>query len=125
MKAGEQHPRNYYAWQYARELFKLVERDLDVATRREQEPVVETLGRVKVWCLLHPRDISGWAFLVWLMERVRDAGPPDEEGRGSWKAEHEVRKVVWEVEEWIRKYEWVGASLEWFSKATKELDLWS
>lgn len=113
MKAGERHPRNYYAWQYARQLFALLQADLDVTTRREQEVLVETLGRVKEWCFLHPRDVSGWSFLVWLMERAR--------GGGSWKAKHEARRVVWEVGEWVNKYQWVGASVEWVLEATKEL----
>lgn len=125
MKAGERHPRNYYAWQYARLLFEMVEGDLDMATRREQEPVVETLGRVKEWCLLHPRDVSGWAFLVWLMERVGGRGADGDEGetRGNWKAKHEARRIVWEVEEWVGKYGWVGGSVEWFLKATKVLGI--
>jgi len=124
MKAGERHPRNYYAWQYARQLFALVQADLDVTTRREQEAVVETLERIKGWCLQHPRDVSGWGFLVWVMERARDAkGRDAKEGDvgGSWKAGYECRRVVWEVEEWVKKYEWVGGSVEWFLKATKEL----
>ncbi|KAK0514181.1 hypothetical protein JMJ35_002798 [Cladonia borealis] len=104
MRAGERHPRNYYAWQYARVLFGLVQGNLI------GEDVVEGLERVKGWCFLHPRDISGWGFLMFLVHVVVEQG-----------VNEEVRRVVRETREWVRKYEWKGESVEWFLKGVESL----
>ncbi|KAF2127348.1 protein prenylyltransferase [Dothidotthia symphoricarpi CBS 119687] len=60
-RSGEQHPKNYYAWQYAR---RLVER-LD-----STNIVLAFSHSVKEWCCKHPSDISGWSFLQFLMMRL-------------------------------------------------------
>jgi hypothetical protein len=57
-KSGQQHPKNYHAWQYARRLVQ------NIASR---EVVDEVARRVKDWCCRHPSDISGWSFLLYLM----------------------------------------------------------
>ncbi|OCK91039.1 uncharacterized protein K441DRAFT_576677 [Cenococcum geophilum 1.58] len=57
-KAGEQHPKNYYAWQYARSN----RAQLDV-----QDIVNISATRVKDWCLRHPSDTSGWSFLLFVL----------------------------------------------------------
>lgn len=103
MKAGERHPRNYYAWQYARQLFWLPQM---------KEISVESFGQVHQWCLMHPRDVSGWGFLVFLMasEETVDG---DSDGR----------RIARETTEWVRKYEWEGESVEWFLKAVGQLQL--
>ncbi|KAF3932730.1 hypothetical protein ABW19_dt0204806 [Dactylella cylindrospora] len=51
-RAAEGHPKNYYAWTYARWLVK------EVGVVFNQEDMVS-------WCLKHPGDISGWEFLAW------------------------------------------------------------
>lgn len=56
-KAGEQHPRNYYAWQYARRLTCLI------SNRTVNDDIGPT---VKDWCCKHPSDISGWSYLLHL-----------------------------------------------------------
>ena len=104
MRAGERHPRNYYAWQYARVLFRLVRGKLI------GQDVVEGLERVKGWCFLHPRDISGWGFLMFLVHVVVEGGGGEE-----------VRRVVRETREWVRKYGWKGESVEWFLKGVEYL----
>ncbi|KAF1849823.1 protein prenylyltransferase [Cucurbitaria berberidis CBS 394.84] len=60
-KSGEQHPKNYYAWQYARRLMpKIV----------SPETNDEFARHVKDWCCRHPSDISGWSFLLSLLPRL-------------------------------------------------------
>jgi hypothetical protein len=57
-KSGEQHPKNYHAWQYARRLVNII----------ESTKLIDDLARrVKDWCCRHPSDISGWSFLLYLM----------------------------------------------------------
>jgi len=57
-KSGEQHPKNYHAWQYARRL----------VPKLESCEVVDHIVRcVKDWCCRHPSDISGWSFLLYLI----------------------------------------------------------
>ena len=109
MKAGERHPRNYYAWQYARQLLQLVDGELSPQMKGIR---VESLGKAHQWCLMHPRDVSGWGFLVFLMasEETVDG---DSDGK----------RIVRETREWVRKYEWEGESMEWFLKAVGQLQL--
>ncbi|KAJ4357723.1 uncharacterized protein N0V89_002299 [Didymosphaeria variabile] len=68
MKSGERHPKNYYAWLYARK-----------AVRMEMSRVGEVRGhafasvaadKVMAWCKAHPSDISGFSFLEWLIPLV-------------------------------------------------------
>jgi hypothetical protein len=60
-KSGEQHPKNYHAWQYARTLVHAV----------DSPEITEDLAhRVKDWCCKHPSDISGWSFFLFLVSRV-------------------------------------------------------
>jgi hypothetical protein len=123
MRAGERHPRNYYAWGYARQLFQLVDGKIAECGGEERARVEwmwleEGMGRVYAWCLMHPRDVSGWGFLVFLMQRVGEkASVGGSEGR------YEVKRVVWETREWVRKYKWRGESVEWFLKAVDQLQL--
>ncbi|KAL2160893.1 hypothetical protein VTH06DRAFT_1090 [Thermothelomyces fergusii] len=56
--AGERHPRNYYAWCHARFLMGL----------KGDVPFSETLAAVRAWCFQHHTDISGWSFLLHLLE---------------------------------------------------------
>lgn len=77
-----------------------------------------TMGEVHKWCLMHPRDISGWAFLVFWMREAK--------GYSAWREsggedEDEVRRVVRETEVWVRRYDWEGESVEWFLKACADL----
>ncbi|KAH7401640.1 hypothetical protein BKA66DRAFT_405521 [Pyrenochaeta sp. MPI-SDFR-AT-0127] len=57
-KSGQQHPKNYYAWQYARKLM----------TSIKSPGINDDFARfVKDWCCKHPSDISGWSFLLFLV----------------------------------------------------------
>ncbi len=60
-KSGEQHPKNYYAWQYARRFLPHT-KDLGLTD--------EFVHRVKNWCFKHPSDISGWSFLLFQLRDV-------------------------------------------------------
>lgn len=72
MKAGERHPKNYYAWQYARRLFTKLEAlhndTSDHAWKPSYHSLLSTCALlVKSWCCKHPSDISGWSFLLFLL----------------------------------------------------------
>ena len=61
MVSGERHPRNYYAWLHGRFLVGLpgtVPEALDNTV----------IPGVKDWCLRHHTDISGWSFLLFLLQ---------------------------------------------------------
>lgn len=155
MKAGDRHPKNYYAWSYARQLLtgfskgeilpfsntttaaapQIWKHQID-ATRMNQIAAA-SVPPVQKWCLAHPRDISGWAFLEYLLTsglgweregRAEERIKYDEEGfevRGKGQSGNEVgeevdemvRRVVQESEEFVRKFQWKGDSLAWFFKA--------
>ncbi|KAK6340142.1 hypothetical protein TWF730_001912 [Orbilia blumenaviensis] len=53
LRAAEAHPKNYYAWTYARWLVGVQ------GVGFNHEDVVS-------WCMKHPGDVSGWSFLAWL-----------------------------------------------------------
>lgn len=129
MKAGERHPRNYYAWDYARQLMCILRplldgcKDASTANKKLHTVLLESLGKVHAWCLMHPRDISGWAFLSFLLERVRDEicigeGVDSDKER----MEREISRVMSETKEWVWKYEWRGESVEWFLKTAGRAD---
>ena len=124
MKAGERHLRNYYAWQYARQLFSFIRSESpELVERRQWGRILlrDSIGLVRGWCLMHPRDISGWAFLVFLLEQLRDEGCDDEEMKKGF--EDEIGLSVSETREFARKYEWKGESIEWFLRTMNILDI--
>lgn len=64
--AGERHPRNYYAWSHARWLTGLVPKD------QQSHVFQEMMDTAKVWCFRNHTDISGWAFLLFLLMKLDD-----------------------------------------------------
>lgn len=79
-KSGERHPKNYYAWQYARCLVALL---VGVAAEPDglfpYDWVVSAFSdRVCDWCFKHPSDISGWSFLFFLLARLDPVDERDE-----------------------------------------------
>ncbi|KFH48321.1 Protein farnesyltransferase/geranylgeranyltransferase type-1 subunit alpha-like protein [Hapsidospora chrysogenum ATCC 11550] len=60
--SGERHPRNYYAWCHARYLVTTVGMDRDA--------MATTLEDCKKWCFRHHDDVSGWMFLMFLLDRT-------------------------------------------------------
>lgn len=148
--ASERHPRNYYAWNYARQLLDIFASYDDAPPETEKiapvtpgikwrKRLVEgSVAAVQKWCFAHPRDISGWAFLVFLLLEMRCEGTPptaaasataavdngsskgDVEGAEISTEEDAAQRVVAETKEFVRKFGWNGASVEWFLKAMGE-----
>lgn len=90
---------------------------------------------VQKWCFAHPRDISGWAFLAFLLRQRRYDGAPTisatiamnnglSKGAGRVEKvtakENATQRAVAETKEFVRKFKWKGASVEWFLKAMGE-----
>lgn len=68
LRSGELHPRNYYAFSYMRQLHTLFSK-----TGLEAEDItISLLERTVSWCQANTRDISGWAFMLYLLEAIPD-----------------------------------------------------
>ncbi|KAJ5501602.1 Protein prenyltransferase [Penicillium expansum] len=73
LRAGELHPKNYYAFSYMRQVGMLLAATVEKTTgqsmweARSAQSVVE---RVVAWCLANPRDISGWSFGLYVLSHV-------------------------------------------------------
>lgn len=95
LRAGELHPRNYYAFSYIRELHGVLGRSMeevaDCLSRLARSMVDPSLD----WCLAHTTDISGWTFLLHLLETVPD---PAVRADTVSKAVRFARDVGWEGE---------------------------
>ncbi|KAK6338737.1 hypothetical protein TWF696_009547 [Orbilia brochopaga] len=75
LRAAEAHPKNYYAWTYARWM----------ASVQNVHFIHEDLVG---WCIKHTGDVSGWSFLSWLWMTERDryrylTSPAASAGQGS------------------------------------------
>jgi hypothetical protein len=66
-KAGERHQHNYYAWQYARRLYGLIPTCYDSNDFQSMRRIF--LRQNIAWCKKHPGDVSGWSFLLFLMQQ--------------------------------------------------------
>ncbi|KAL8978366.1 MAG: hypothetical protein Q9205_006028 [Flavoplaca limonia] len=113
MIAGERHPRNYYAWNYARGVIRI-----SMRTSRN-EGWEECVRMIHQWCLMHPRDISGWAFLVFLIDQ-RDLFAGTDK---SLDADQIAEDVFAKTKDFVRKFGWRGESVEWFLDAAKHLGI--
>ncbi|OPB46231.1 hypothetical protein A0O28_0063520 [Trichoderma guizhouense] len=80
--AAERHPRNYYAWLHARYLTKAVSEtasrgdnlpdmrgDNLPGMRGDNDNLTGMLDAAKKWAMAHHDDISGWAFLMFFLDR--------------------------------------------------------
>ncbi|KAL7917933.1 hypothetical protein ACQKWADRAFT_265853 [Trichoderma austrokoningii] len=68
--AAERHPRNYYAWLHARYLTDAVaEVSREGGDKEKANELAGILDAAKNWALRHHDDISGWAFLMFLLDR--------------------------------------------------------
>ncbi|KAF4948374.1 hypothetical protein FGADI_9686 [Fusarium gaditjirri] len=65
MISGERHPRNYYAWCHARYLVNT----FILPSSSSQEGIPRMINATQKWCFAHHNDISGWQFLMFLMEK--------------------------------------------------------
>ncbi|KAI4162569.1 MAG: hypothetical protein LQ342_003800 [Letrouitia transgressa] len=123
MKAGERHARNYYAWDYARQLFGLFSKKGDFCESNisKEEWITSTrvmsITTVHKWCLVHPRDISGWAFLTFLIgQDVQSPGSKRTEGKEGDRDQDMSENIIRITKEFIRKFKLRGESVEWFLK---------
>ncbi|KAA8649196.1 hypothetical protein EYZ11_012301 [Aspergillus tanneri] len=72
LRAGELHPKNYYAFSYMRQLLGILsdamEEEQTSSNLLAQSIIEEALN----WCQAHPTDVSGWMFSLYLLEVVQD-----------------------------------------------------
>ncbi|KAF2260083.1 hypothetical protein CC78DRAFT_536603 [Lojkania enalia] len=93
-KAGGHHPKNYYAWQYARRLLLKINNLFNDETCHVWEDsyklfLANCTLQVQAWCLKHTSDISGWSFLLFLLPRIHSV--------------HQRRQIVHEVLDFATK----------------------
>ncbi|KAK2774869.1 hypothetical protein FQN52_004201 [Onygenales sp. PD_12] len=85
LEAGAHHPNNYYAFSYLREVMGLFAKPVSTATTTAMTQGAAdsgnvllarlargVIGTVHAWCFSHGRDISGWSFLLFLLEMLGD-----------------------------------------------------
>ncbi|KAF4971728.1 hypothetical protein FSARC_1527 [Fusarium sarcochroum] len=65
MVSGERHPRNYYAWCHARYLTNT----FVIPATNAEEVLSRMITAAQKWCFAHHNDISGWQFLIFLLDK--------------------------------------------------------
>ncbi|KAF9772280.1 hypothetical protein IL306_010062 [Fusarium sp. DS 682] len=65
MISGERHPRNYYAWCHARYLINT----FILPSSSSQDGISRMIIATQKWCFAHHNDISGWQFLIFLLDK--------------------------------------------------------
>ncbi|KAH7160700.1 hypothetical protein EDB81DRAFT_323480 [Dactylonectria macrodidyma] len=70
--SGERHPRNYYAWCHARYLINAVM----TQSPGYEEALLRTITVIKEWSFGHHGDISGWQFLLFLLQKHQEETQP-------------------------------------------------
>ncbi|KAJ4267302.1 hypothetical protein NW762_003406 [Fusarium torreyae] len=63
--SGERHPRNYYAWCHARYLINT----FIIPATNAEEALSRLITATQKWCFVHHNDISGWQFLIFLLDK--------------------------------------------------------
>ena len=103
LRAGELHPRNYYAFNYMRQLHHTLLDDSGTINENKSEDISSTslLDNTVSWCLAHPRDISGWTFALYLLQEAL----PDRDRRDV------QMRVINMVVRFALDIGWVGESL--------------
>ncbi|KAF9887601.1 hypothetical protein FE257_009814 [Aspergillus nanangensis] len=69
-RAGELHPRNYYAFSYLRELHHVLSSGMEDSVGCATVLAQSANGSTLEWCLAHTTDISGWMFLLYLLHAI-------------------------------------------------------
>ncbi|KAK1139586.1 hypothetical protein N8T08_000659 [Aspergillus melleus] len=72
LRAGELHPKNYYAFSHMRQLHGMLSGYMENSSsslRLLAEPIAKPMLN---WCQTHPTDISGWMFTLYILEAVED-----------------------------------------------------
>lgn len=74
LRAGELHPRNYYAFSYIRQMHRILSELGQENSEAWSVQLAQFIVRPTLdWCILHPGDISGLMFLLYLLDAVPDA----------------------------------------------------
>lgn len=119
LRAGEQHPMNYYAFSYLRQFFDLSrcfwndvssqsgdgldqqgDEAISLSTANappSQSLDEDVLSEVHSWCLGHPGDMSGWTFLFHLLGVANNV--------------HVRKSVIEKTVEYARGISWEGEAL--------------
>ncbi|KAI9867251.1 MAG: hypothetical protein M1813_009529 [Trichoglossum hirsutum] len=100
MKAGEQHPRNYYAWSHARWLIENFRGGNGAAL---SSSLADSMELVQNWCLKHQSDTSGWSFLLFLhIKASREAHLQDLAVSSAEKVLYFALNFDWDLESiWV------------------------
>ncbi|KAF7595435.1 hypothetical protein BBP40_006057 [Aspergillus hancockii] len=70
LRAGELHPRNYYAFSYMRQVYSMLSGAMKKVPGGPSLLAESIIDSMLNWCLAHPSDISGWMFMLYLLEAV-------------------------------------------------------
>lgn len=70
--SGERHHRNYYAWCHARYLTNT----FIVPSLAHEQALSRTITTIKQWSFGHHDDISGWQFLLFLLQKQQTETQP-------------------------------------------------
>lgn len=121
LRAGELHPKNYYAFTYMRNIHAYIAHAIkDQDQDQDQDQGDASAGQVDCiaaglidpmlnWCLSNPRDISGWMFAKYLLDKSADLDRADA-----------VRRVL----RFALDVGWEGESLWTFvDQAVRQFDL--
>lgn len=94
MVSGERHPRNYYAWCHARYTINTTV----LSTPESGASLSRIIADTKKWAFSHHDDISGWQFLLFLLDKQPD----------------EASAVVQETLQLTRSFKWRNESVWYF-----------
>ena len=123
MTAGERHSKNYHAWEYARQVSRLLfpvkpvkgRGIADVKNSCHSNILRQSFAITHQWCLMHPTDISGWAFLASQLFEFPD----------QTIAVQEASKVIGNTRDFVRKFDWKGESVCWFLRTMEGKNLYA
>jgi hypothetical protein len=83
-KAGQLHPRNYYAFGYMRQVYTLIAQSALSPPKGESSETITSSNALSLdlalvmvepmlkWCLSNPSDVSGWMYLFYLLSHGDD-----------------------------------------------------
>lgn len=112
MRAGDRHPKNYYAWAYARRLYEFLSQKTPKAQsglRPSQFLADCSAFLILGWCLSHPTDISGWSFLLFLLQKLNHE--PERQ-----------RAIFDQVWSFTCRFTWWGEALWWFLRTVLAME---
>lgn len=105
-RAGSLHPKNYTAWDYARNLLRLVQERCDSSSsvNMATADVDCAIAFVHEWCRTHVSDVSGWAFLDHLLRLRASSGV--------------AGQIFFTTMDEVERYRYAGAAVWTFLRTT-------